>query len=92
MILRSIFISTALLSLAACNRARPQPEVVTTAAAVRDIYIEELPEGTEEVCWEEPKVIQEKNGPGVDPEGHWYHAPHTAIREVKMGRWKPCAQ
>ncbi len=50
------------------------------------------PEGTEKYCWQEPKVVNEKNGPGVDEQGHWYHPPYNAVREVKMGRWVPCAK
>jgi len=50
------------------------------------------PEGTEKYCWQEPKVVIEKNGPGVDEQGHWYHPPYNAVREVKMGRWVPCSK
>ena len=49
-----------------------------------------VPEGTEKYCWQEPQVTAEKNGPGVDEQGHWYHPSYNAIREVKMGRWVPC--
>jgi len=64
------------------NRRTPQPVVVTQPAVV--------PEGTEQQCWEEPRVVAKKAGPGVDPKGNWYSPPHTEVREVKMGRWVPC--
>ena len=50
------------------------------------------PEGTEKYCWQEPKVTNEKNGPGVDEDGHWYHPSYNAVREVKMGKWVPCSK
>ena len=75
------------VSMVSCYR-RPTPQNKPTDVVV----IQKQPEGTEEYCWVEPRVVEEKNGPGVDPRGEWYSAPHTAVREVKQGRWKPCAE
>jgi hypothetical protein len=70
---------------AGCQRA-PQPNYTENVVVERP----QVPEGTEKYCWQEPKVVNEKNGPGLDEQGHWYHPPYTAVREVKMGRWVPC--
>ena len=49
-----------------------------------------VPEGVVRYCWEEPIVDFESNGPGVDVEGKWYHPYYLAVREHRMGRWRPC--
>ena len=51
----------------------------------------EIPPGVVRYCWEEPLVQFERNGPGVDAEGEWYHPFYIAAREVRQGRWRPCA-
>lgn len=69
-----------------CHRPRAgysDPQVVYETPPV--------PEGTEKYCWQEPKVTHEKNGPGIDEQGHFYHPSYTATREVKMGHWVPCS-
>ena len=50
------------------------------------------PEGVVRYCWEEPIVKREKQGPGLDTEGKWYKPAHVAVREVRMGKWRPCKQ
>ena len=50
----------------------------------------QIPPGVVRYCWEEPIVEMERNGPGVDLEGHWYHPFYIAVREVRQGRWRPC--
>lgn len=49
-----------------------------------------VPPGVARYCWEEPMVKLEQNGPGLDSEGKWYHPSYTAVREVRMGKWRPC--
>lgn len=49
-----------------------------------------VPEGVVRYCWEEPMVRYEKQGPGLDTQGHWYHPAYVAVREVRMGKWRPC--
>ncbi len=48
------------------------------------------PPGVVRYCWEEPMVQLEKNGPGLDVEGKWYHPSYIAVREVRNGKWRPC--
>ena len=50
-----------------------------------------VPPGVARYCWEEPIVHYEANRPGLDMEGHWYSPSYLAVREVRMGRWRPCA-
>jgi hypothetical protein len=50
----------------------------------------EIPPGVARYCWEEPLVEYERNGPGLDAEGEWYHPYYVAVREVRQGRWRPC--
>lgn len=49
-----------------------------------------VPEGTVRYCWEEPMVDYQKIDAGLDIDGHYYYPGHTAVREVRMGRWRPC--
>ncbi len=49
-----------------------------------------LPPGVVNYCWEEPITTNEQNGPGLDTEGKWYHPSYVAVREVRMGKWRPC--
>jgi hypothetical protein len=85
-IARLLLIAIVCLLIGCVNR----PGAKRAPSTLPPIVVEQVAEGTEDYCWDEPKVKEEKNGPGVDQEGHWYHAPHVAVREVKMGRWKPC--
>lgn len=50
----------------------------------------QVPNGVLRYCWEEPIVKAEHVGPGLDLDGHWYRPDHTQVREVRMGRWRPC--
>ena len=52
----------------------------------------DLPPGIERMCWEEPKVVVEQKGPGLDSEGKWYHPSYDAVRLAKSGHWVPCDQ
>ncbi len=51
----------------------------------------EIPPGVVRYCWEEPMVQYEPNGPGLDVDGEWYHPAYMAVREVRMGKWRPCS-
>ncbi len=48
------------------------------------------PPGVIRYCWEEPIVAYERVNPGLNSEGTWYNPAHLAVKEVRMGRWKPC--
>ena len=52
----------------------------------------DLPPGIERMCWEEPEVVLQQNGPGVDSDGKWYHPSYEAVRLAKGGHWVPCDQ
>ena len=82
---RMYLTAAVLLALCACHRQPPVevPPIVISKPA-------QPPEGVVRYCWEEPKVVLEQNGPGVDSEGHYYHPSYRAVREAKMGRWVPC--
>lgn len=60
----------------------PEPVVMSEAAPI--------PQGVVAYCWEEPLVIYQDNGPGVDSDGNWYHPYYKAVREVRSGKWRPC--
>lgn len=73
------------LAFAGCPRppaASEQPVVISRPA--------EPPQGVVRYCWQEPKVVYEQNGPGLDPEKKYYHPSYRAVREARMGRWVPC--
>lgn len=73
-----------------CARdARPNPEQTPTTYTVIG-QPAEPPAGTIQYCWEEPKVMYEQNGPGLDAEGKWYNPSYVAVREAKQGHWVPC--
>lgn len=74
-----------LLLAAGCAQPSPVPHDVTVASAPA-----QPPEGVVRYCWEEPMAQLEKNGPGLDSEGRWYHPSYVAVREVRSGRWRPC--
>lgn len=50
-----------------------------------------IPKGVVRYCWEEPMVEFEPNGPGIDATGNWYNPHYLAVREVRMGKWRPCS-
>lgn len=80
----TIFLS---VSFVGCGPKKPKPEPLPKNVIVKEAP---PPEGTEKICWQEPKVVEEKNGPGLDENKHWYNPSYTAVREVKMGRWVDC--
>ena len=87
--LRSFLVVVATLALVlGCSRSSEviMPEtkhvVIDRAAPV--------PPGVVRYCWEEPMVQFEPNGPGLNTEGTWYEPSYIAVREVRMGRWRPC--
>ena len=86
---RNVFIfSLAAISLAGCgifDKPAPQPAPIISAEPAIP------PAGVVAYCWEEPLVIFQDNGPGVDPDGNWYHPSYKAVREVRSGRWRPCS-
>lgn len=49
------------------------------------------PPGVVRYCWEEPVVEFNREGPGVDQEGTWYRPAAVIGRQVRQGRWRPCA-
>lgn len=65
-----------------------------TPKIVTQVDVTELPPGkvpgVNRYCWEQPKVIREANGPGLNADGTYYQPAYTAVREVKQGRWKNC--
>ena len=67
----------------------PKEPRAVTLVDVRELPPGKVP-GVNRYCWEEPKVIQESNGPGLTPDGAYYQPAYTALREVKQGRWKNC--
>jgi hypothetical protein len=50
------------------------------------------PPGVVRYCWEEPIVDYERVNPGLHSEGKWYYPAHLAVKEVRMGRWRPCTE
>jgi hypothetical protein len=83
-----IFIISLLAVLVGCStNERKLPELREVVFAKEA----PVPEGVVRQCWEEPLVVTEQNGPGLDAEGQWYHPSYTAVREVRQGRWRPCA-
>ncbi len=60
----------------------------------RELVVIEVPSpappGVIRYCWEEPIAKFEATGPGLDSEGRWYHPYYVAVREVRMGKWRPC--
>ena len=73
--------------LSGCSPASPAPAEVVSYVAKKA----PLPPGVTAFCWEEPIVTPEQNGPGLDADEHWYHPSHTAIRQVRGGKWRPCS-
>ncbi|MBL7663138.1 hypothetical protein JNK13_10350 [bacterium] len=82
----------ALVTLSGCSRTASCPPGTpggpTVITVVNDAPI---PPGTTQYCWEEPIVETEENGPGLDQDGFYYKPRHTAVREVRQGKWRPCA-
>lgn len=77
----------------ACSTLQPEPEVVVLRPEPAYVGVERgTPPGVDKMCWQEPQVAYEANGPGVDAEGKWYHPAYNAVRQVKGGRWIPCAE
>lgn len=81
----SIAILTLLISVCGCSiNQQAAPEKIIQEATP--------PEGVIRYCWEEPIVDQQKVDAGLDMDGHWYRPGHIAVREVRMGRWRPCRE
>lgn len=81
------FLFLMLTVISSCVRQEPpRPEVKIE-------YVSQparVPEGAVKYCWEEPVVEKQKERPGVNAEGTWYQPAHTAVREVRSGRWVAC--
>ncbi|MCC6934044.1 MAG: hypothetical protein IT292_12470 [Deltaproteobacteria bacterium] len=75
------------LALTSCS-----PSNIAEPDTARVIYEPTPPEGVVRYCWEEPIVDEEKVDAGLDSEGKWYNPGHVAIREVRMGKWRPCRE
>jgi hypothetical protein len=71
-------------STSATSTAEPEVQVISEDAP--------LPAGVKRKCWQEPKVKEVNQRPGIDTDGHWYHPSYTKIEEVKEGRWVDCDQ
>ena len=81
-------IAVLVLGSTGCASQRIEPET-------KFVAIEEkarIPAGVLRYCWEEPMVILEPNGPGLDESEEWYHPSYLAVRESRQGRWRPCKQ
>jgi hypothetical protein len=74
-------------SLGCSSQQAARPFEVNQVIVSKPAYI---PPGVVQYCWEEPMVKFEHNGPGLNDAEHWYHPAHVAIREVRMGKWRPC--
>lgn len=77
--------------LLACS-AKQEPQAVSVTRYVAIDQPAPVPPGVVRYCWEEPIVQFERNGPGLDLEGNWYHPFYIAVREVRQGRWRPCEE
>ena len=87
--LNVVILSVLACALSACGTTQqPKPVAVTRFVAVEQPA--PVPPGVVRYCWEEPVVKFERNGPGLDVEGKWYHPYYVAVREVRQGRWRPC--
>jgi hypothetical protein len=80
--------ASAVLSGCAAKEEPAPPVSVTRYVAIDQPA--PVPPGVVRYCWEEPIVQFERNGPGLDVEGTWYHPFYIAVREVRQGRWRPC--
>jgi len=82
------------LTLSSCSSTKVEPEQEPAIMVVRREKViskpAPVPPGVVRYCWEEPIVEFEPNGPGVDPDGNWYHKSYSAVREVRQGKWRPC--
>lgn len=86
-----LLLAAAGCGLSACSTAVEAP--VGMVPETRYVVVDraaEIPPGVLRYCWEEPLVQFERNGPGLDAEGEWYHPFYVAAREVRQGRWRPC--
>lgn len=85
-----------LTSLGACSASSSAEKSSTIQASHGAVAIQRTaadpspPAGIVRYCWEEPMVGLQKNGPGLNPEGTWYNPSYIAVREVRLGRWRPC--
>ncbi len=78
------------LGIIGCSSAPPKEVMVPETRYVVVDRPAQIPPGVVRYCWEEPLVEFERNGPGLDADGHWYHPFYIAVREVRQGRWRPC--
>jgi len=79
------------LSLSGCILfLHPQPPATPPTKVDVIARPSEVPPGVARYCWKEPKVVAERNGPGLNAEGTWYLPAQTDIREVKQGYWVEC--
>lgn len=83
----ALLLSSSLLCLGCTTQQdtiRPETQYVVVDRPAR------IPPGVVRYCWEEPMVQYEPQGPGLNEEKTWYAPAHMEIREVRMGRWRPC--
>ena len=88
-----VIFGLSLFCVTGCVTSKPEPEVVVLRPEPAYVGLErEPPPGVDKMCWIEPQVNYEANGPGVDAEGKWYHPSYNAVRQVKGGRWVKCSE
>ena len=68
------------------QEVRPQTHIINVAKPAPK------PEGVMRYCWVEPVATTVRHAPGVNYEGTWYNPAYTAVRQVKLGKWRPCSQ
>lgn len=88
MSLKNLVFVVSALGVTGCGLRQSNPTPMHETVVLQEVA--SVPEGTQEHCWEEPRVVREKVGPGLDGKGNWYQPPHDEFREVKMGRYKVC--
>ncbi len=90
--IKSLFVTTLLFITASCS---PSASVEYTAESMYkgiDNIEPNAPEGVVQYCWEEPLVEVEKVNAGIDSDGTWYRPAMHEVKEVRMGRWRPCRE
>lgn len=88
--LRKIGLVAGLCLLASCTTKKVEPPLEDNGYIEARVPYE--PEGIVRYCWEEPIAVYQEQGPGLDPDGTWYHPSYTAVRKARQGRWRPCQE
>ena len=83
---------TLLTSVGCSSPKLPETQKIVQAEPEVVAVERQPPPGVERMCWVEPEVALESNGPGVDAAGRWYHPSYKAVRQVRGGYWRPCRE